>query len=367
MKKRLLVLLGALCCLGYYSCTKSTIKESEPVETEELSARGSHHGIDSTIFDPTHLVAPHAHLKELGSGFSFTEGPATDKHGNVFFTDQPNDKIYKWSAHNGAITTFLTGTGRSNGMYFDENGYLITCADMHGEVWSIDRHGNHKVLVDNYKGKLLNGPNDVWINPRSGGMYITDPLFGRDYWDASDPRKVNYWPGTSQQADPIGSTLGGYVYYLSPNRKKLTRVTTEAMGWSPDKWVNGIIGSPDGKKLYVNKWDFNTDVSKTFVFDIRYDGTLTNMKVFTDMGGDGMTMDERGNVYIANNRGVTAFDKKGNKVFNIPIPPGGSNNITFGGKDGKILFITGQNKVFGLRMRVKGAAQDHDNGHGHHH
>jgi gluconolactonase len=254
-------------------------------------------------------------------------------------------------------------------MYFDKNGFLITCADMHGQVWSIDRHGNHTVLVNNYNGKLLNGPNDVWINPANGGMYITDPLFGRDYWDATDPRKVNYWPGTSQQADPIGSTLGGYVYYLSPNHHTLTRVTMESMGWSPDKWPNGVIGTPDGKKLYVNKWDFNTDVSRTWVFDINQNGTLSHMRVFAEMGGDGMTMDENGNVYIANNRGVTAFDKRGNRILNVPVPPGGSNNITFGGHDGKTLFITGQDKVYTLKMKVKGADADHhdnDHDHGHH-
>ena len=155
------------------------------------------------------------------------------------------------------------------------------------------------------------------------------------------------------------------MYYLSPNRKNFTRVATESIGWSPDKWVNGIIGTPDGKKLYVNKWDFNTDSSGTWVFDIKSDGRLTNMKRFTDMGGDGMTMDERGNVYIANNRGVTAFDKRGKRILNIPVPPGGSNNITFGGRDGKTLFITGQDKVYGLKMRVKGADSDNDD-HGHH-
>jgi gluconolactonase len=196
-------------------------------------------------------------------------------------------------------------------------------------------------------------------------MYFTDPLFGRDYWDASDPRKVNLWPGTSQQANPIGSNLGGYVYYLSPDRRHFTRVATEAIGWSPDKWVNGVIGTPDGKKLYVNKWDFDTDVSGTWVFDIKADGRLYNMKLFTAMGGDGMTMDERGNVYIANNRGVTAFDKRGNRILNVPVPPGGSNNITFGGQDGKTLFITGQDKVYGLKMKVKGAGSGHDD-HGHH-
>ena len=126
----------------------------------------------SNIFDPTCLVASRAQLKKLGEGFGFTEGPAVDKFGNVFFTDQPNNKIHKWATNNGAITTFLSNSGRSNGMYFDKKGFLITCADMHGEIWSIDKGGNHTVLVNNYNGKLLNGPNDLWINPANGGCML---------------------------------------------------------------------------------------------------------------------------------------------------------------------------------------------------
>jgi len=131
----------------------------------------------------------------------------------VFFTDQPNDRIYRWDAGTGEITLFLQGTGRANGMAFDRDGNLITCSDMHGEVWKIYPDGSHVVLVNNYGGKLLNGPNDVWINPANGGMYFTDPIFPRPYWDDTDPRKQG-WPPTHSEQAPIGK--GGYVYYLLP-------------------------------------------------------------------------------------------------------------------------------------------------------
>src|SRR6476659_9901756 len=134
--------------------------------------------------DSIKLVKPGALLVAVSKQFSFTEGPAVDKHGNVFFTDQPNNKIYRWDAGTGEITLFLQGTGRANGMAFDKDGNLIACSDMHGELWKIHPDGSHEVLVNNYKGKLLNGPNDVWINPATGGMYITDPIFPRGYWDA---------------------------------------------------------------------------------------------------------------------------------------------------------------------------------------
>src|SRR5512134_513730 len=118
------------------------------------------------IYDPLGLVSRHGELVTIADGFSFTEGPATDRKGNVFFTDQPNDRIHRWDAITGAVTLWLQGTGRANGMIFDREGNLIAAADMHGELWKIRPDGSHKVLIDNYQGKLLNGPNDVWINPQ---------------------------------------------------------------------------------------------------------------------------------------------------------------------------------------------------------
>lgn len=377
MKKKLLLFLGVLCSIGFYSCTKSIGSDPETAEmvsqVESVTSNrkppdcGCEPADGSNIFDPKCLVAPKAQLQTLGEGFSFTEGPAVDKHGNVFFTDQPNDKIYKWTARTGQITTFLTGTGRSNGMMFDKNGYLIACADLHGEIWKIAPNGSHTVLVNNYKGKLLNGPNDVWINPRNGGMYITDPIFPRGYWDAGDPRQQSWPPTHSEQA---ATGKGGHVYYLAPGSRKLVRVTTQA-GWDADSWPNGVVGTPDGKKLYVNKWAPDINTAGTWVFDIDRDGKLSNMRKFIDMGGDGMSMDEKGNIYISNQYGVTAFDPKGNKIFNVPTGGGATNNV-FAGPNEKTLFITGPvDKVTSLKMNVKGVEKFDGygwgwNGHGHH-
>ena len=360
MKKSLLFFLGVLCSLGYYSCTKNAVSQPELLTEVDAHNRPSDCSClpveGSTIFDPTCLVSASAHgkLDTIQKGFSFTEGPAVDKRGNVFFTDQPNDRIYRWDATTGKISLFLQGTGRSNGMAFDKRGNLIACADMHGELWRIDRYGNHKVLVNNYKGKLLNGPNDVWINPVTGGMYITDPMFPRDYWDNSDPRKQGWPPTHSEQA---ATGKGGYVYYLAPGSSQLVRVTTEAMGWDSDGWPNGIVGTPDGKKLYVNKWVDN-NMGGTWVFDIKPNGTLTNMKKFIDMGGDGMSMDEKGNIYISNSLGVTAFDPKGKRIFNVPT--NGATNNVFAGENNKLLFITGAvDRVTSLKMNVKGVERFH--------
>src|SRR4051812_11063527 len=137
MKTRLPMLLGVLCFVVCYSYSQSSAV-SDQFESSPRSA--SQQAPPRGIFDPFRLISPspHGQLITLGKGFSFTEGPAVDRHGNVFFTDQPNDKIYRWDAGTGTITLFLQGTGRANGMAFDRDGNLITCSDMHGEVWKID-------------------------------------------------------------------------------------------------------------------------------------------------------------------------------------------------------------------------------------
>ena len=351
MKNTLILLVGISCTFGFYYCKKAGVNNATQIEIAE--GRGGNSHDESNIFDPTGLVSPSAHgkLDTIQKGFSFTEGPAVDKEGNVFFTDQPNDRIYRWDVGNGNITLFLEGTGRSNGMAFDRRGNLIACADMHGEVWKIRPNGTHEVLVNNYNGKLLNGPNDVWINPVTGGMYITDPIFPRGYWDDTDPRKIGNptWPPTHSEQAPTGK--GGHVYYLAPGSHHLVRVTTQP-GWDADTWPNGVVGTPDGKKLYVNCWK-DDNLGGTFVFDIKHDGTLTNMKKFIDMGGDGMSMDERGNIYISNSLGVTAFDPRGNRIFNVPT--NGATNNVFAGHNNKLLFITGPvDRVTSLKMNVRG-------------
>ena len=362
--------LGSLACLSYVGTAAADHRSSghhrpghDHLPPGEVLA--------AEIYDPTGLVSDrHGDLVRLATGFSFTEGPAVDRSGNVFFTDQPNDKIYRWDVDTGKITLFLEGTGRANGMIFDDHGNLIAAADMYGELWKIRPDGSHKVLIDNYQGKLLNGPNDVWINPVNDGIYITDPIFPRGYWAAGDPRQQGWEPTHSEQA---AQGKGGHVYYLASGARKLVRVTSDALGWESDSWPNGVVGTPDGKKLYVNKWA-GDNKGGTWVFNIKRDGTLSNMRKFTDWGGDGMSMDERGNVYISNGEGVLAFDPQGNNILRIPVKTAtgsGATNNTFAGRDGKTLFITGPvDSVVAIRMNVRGARTgngSHDCGPGHRH
>jgi gluconolactonase len=269
-------------------------------------------------------IAPGAKLEKLAGGFAFTEGPAADAQGNVFFTDQPNDRILKWDT-GGKLSTFMQPCGRSNGLCFDSQGNLWACADEKNELWRIDPQKKVTVAVKDYQGKLLNGPNDVWIRP-DGGLYFTDPFYKRPYWKR----------GPKEQ--PVEG-----VYYLSPDRQKLVRVIEDM------RQPNGIIGTPDGKLLYVA----DIGAGRTYAYDIQPDGTLTNKRLFCKLGSDGMTLDDEGNVYLTG-KGVTVFNREGKQIEHIAVNEPWTANICFGGKDRQTLFITASKSLYGLRMRVKG-------------
>ncbi len=271
------------------------------------------------------VVAPGAKPELLSGTFRFTEGPAADAKGNVLFTDQPNDRICEWSV-DGKLSDFMKPCGRSNGMFFDKEGNLWTCADMNNELWKIDPQGKVTVVVKDYEGKKLNGPNDLWIAP-NGDIYFTDPLYKRDYWTR----------------DPAMQQDGQHVYYLSPDRKTLTRVATDLTQ------PNGIIGTPDGKLLYVA----DIGARKTYRYTINADGTLADKTLFCSMGSDGMTIDNEGNVYLTG-KGVTVFNPEGAQIDHIDIPKGWTANVTFGGKDRDTLFITASDSLFAVKTRVKG-------------
>ncbi len=349
MRKTLILIALVVCLATSYSYAQ---KGHGKGQTQATPPQASGKNLPEGTFDPMGLLESHPsnQLMTFAKGFGFTEGPAVDQNGNIFFTDQPNDRIYRWDAFTHRVTLFLEGTGRANGMAFDADGNLITCSDLHGEIWKIYPDGHHDVLIDNYNGKLLNGPNDVWINPVNGGMYFTDPMFPRPYWD-DEIRAFKVGRPTHSEQEATGK--GGHVYYLAPGATELVRVTTDP-GWDSDGWPNGVVGTPDGSTLYVNKWYYD-NMGGTWAFDIDpNDGTLSNMRKVTDWGGDGMSMDNLGNFYISNGEGVMAFGPTGNHILTIPTGSGATNN-TFG-LNNNLLFITGPtDRVTGINMTVEGA------------
>jgi gluconolactonase len=186
------------------------------------------------------------------------------------------------------------------------------------------------VLVTNYQGKYLNGPNDVWVAP-NGAMYITDPFYSRTWWDHTTMALTN---------QP--------VFYLSPDRKKFLPVAGDL------KKPNGITGTPDGKTLYVA--DIRGD--QTWRYNILPDGSLTNKTLFCPKGSDGMTIDEKGDLYLCatgQTNGVSVFDPSRKLIDHIDVPEKWSANVCFGGKDRKTLFITASTSLYSIRMNVKGA------------
>lgn len=280
---------------------------------------------ETPIFDSLQIVAPGALLHKVSDQFSFTEGPAADRKGRVYFTDQPNDNIWRYDPDKGDLILFLSGTGRANGLYIDQEGNIIACADENNEIRKITTKGKSSVVLGKVEGRRLNGPNDLWIN-RNGGIYFTDPLYKRSYWKHSEPRM--------ESED---------VYYLAVGASQPVVVDGDL------KKPNGIIGSVDGKILYV------ADIgdSKTYRYVISRDGSLKNKTLLTNLGSDGMTMDHRGNVYLTGN-GVTVFDPKGNRIAHIPVPEKWTANVTFGGDKKNVLLITAGKSVYTLQMNVKG-------------
>jgi gluconolactonase len=265
-----------------------------------------------------------AGVRLVSRQFSFTEGASVDRRGNVFFTDQPNNKIWEYDVK-GRLSLFLDSAGRSNGMYFDPKGWLVTCADEKDQLWAISPDKKIRVLLRDFGGQLFNGPNDLWIDARDG-IYFTDPYYQRPYWTRTKP-----------------DLDGEKVYYLAPGASQPRVAAADVVK------PNGIVGTPDGKYLYVA----DIGAGKTYKYTIGADGMLTGRELFVSQGSDGMTLDERGDVYLTGD-GVTVYDPSGQQIAHIPVPEKWTANLCFGGRDKKTLFITASEGIYILRMRVKG-------------
>lgn len=302
----------ALFTLGLGLCSVMALAQNAPENKTTAPATG--------------VVAPNATLQKLAGVFEFTEGPTADAAGNVLFTDQPNNRIMKWSV-TGELSTFRQPAGRANGMYFDPQGNLLACADEKTELWSIAPDGGVTVLAREYNGKMLNGPNDVWARP-GGGIYFTDPFYKRPWW--------------SHDRMPQD---GQHVYYLPPDGQPLRRVTQDL------NQPNGIIGAPDGRTLYVA----DIGARKTYRYAIQQDGGLSAKHLFCEMGSDGMTLDSAGNLYLTG-KGVFVFNRDGRQIDHIDVPESWTANVSFGGKDRQTLFITASKGLYAMRLSVKGAA-----------
>ena len=267
--------------------------------------------------------APTNQLEKLAGDFIFTEGPAVDAKGNIYFTDIPANLILIWTLDD-KLDTFTTASGYANGLFFDKNGNLLACEGEKGQITSTSPSGEKIALATTYNNKRFNRPNDLWSDPK-GGVYFTDPRYGNE--DEELPQD------------------GMHVYYINPDHTSVIRVCDDY------EKPNGIVGTPDGKMIYIT----DNKAGKTFNYTIEEDGTLTNKSLFVEVGCDGMTLDKDGNVYVTTNGKpvVEVYSPSGELLNSIDIPEK-PTNVCFGGKERDLLFITARTSIYRIKLDAKG-------------
>ena len=265
------------------------------------------------------VVAAGAVLTQLVSGLSFTEGPAADAAGNVYFSDIPSDTVYRWSVSS-QLSVFRSNSSGANGLAFDRYGNLLACEGDAGQLTSTSPLTNVTALAGTYGGLRFNEPNDLWVDPK-GGIYFTDPI---------------YFGHANVQG-------GEHLYYLKADRSAVVRVASDLIR------PNGLVGTPDGQALYVADWGAGT----VYRYSLLADGALSNKTAFASVTCDGMTIDAAGRLYLTESA-IRVFSAAGAELEQIGVPAR-PTNLAFGGSDRKTLFITADNgSLYALRMNSQG-------------
>jgi len=272
------------------------------------------------------LIPTDPTVEQVATGFSFTEGPAVDPNGAIYFTDTGTKTIHRYDPVESKITAFRENSGGANGLMFDSLGRLLACEFKNRRLSRTEIDGTLTTLVDHWQDKKLNSPNDLAIDAL-GGVYFTDPSY----------RKRDDLELDSED-----------VYYLTPDGE-LTRVIDDLVR------PNGIILSPDEKTLYVA----DEGGKQIFAYDINIPdspGSPTNARRFSDMGPglgggcDGMTTDAAGRLYATGDEGVYIFNPDGSQADLIPTPERPSN-CTFA-NDGKTLYITARTSLYRITLNT---------------
>lgn len=288
-----------------FSCSNRTAEENNEIHKEEYRS----------------LVS--GEISQLATGFKFTEGPAVDSVGNVYFTDIPNNLILIWTLDN-KLDTFSQNSGYANGLYFDKNENLLACEREKGQITLTKPDGQSLAIATQYDGNRFNQPNDIWPDAK-GGVYFSDPVYSSEI-----------------QELPQG---GMHVYYITPDYSSVLRVIDDF------EKPNGLLGTPDGKTLYVT----DSQAGKTYKYAIQEDGSLTDKTLFVEFGCDGMTTDTNGNIYLTTNgkNAVDVFSPSGELLESIEVPEKPSN-VCFGGKDKSQLYITARTSIYRIELNAKG-------------
>jgi gluconolactonase len=295
------------------------------------------------------LIPENAKAFKLAEGFAFTEGPVWSSDGFLLFSDPNENRIYRFeetpsgpgrlsvfrdhSGYTGADVARYSQPG-SNGLAIDPQGNLAV--DEHGNrrVTRTDKSGAITVIADHYRGKRLNSPNDL-IYKSDGSLYFTDPPFGLPLF-FDDPDKELPFSG---------------VYRVSDDGLQL--LANDLTG------PNGIAFSPDEQFLYVSNWDEHAKV--VMQYPVRTDGSLGPGNVLFDMKNapeaealDGLKVDERGNLYVSGPGGVWVLSPRGEHLGTIRLPRLPAN-FTWGGADGRTLYLTARDALYRMPLKVAGA------------
>jgi sugar lactone lactonase YvrE len=263
-------------------------------------------------------------VRKLAGSFRFTEGPAWDRAGGWYFSDIPNKRLHHWSEADG-VQLIRTGKQASNGVVVDRQGSLVFCEV--GGRRIVRRHcdGRETTLADACEGKPIGMPNDVWIAP-GGDIYFTIP-------------KTNKRRGKFVPADAVNGTV-----CLIPGDGSTVRDVGVGL-----RSTNGIIGSADGRRLYVT----DPGSQKCWRYEIKPDGSLSNRQLAATKGSDGLALDRYGNLYTTSKEGVVVFSPQAEPIATITVPESPAN-MAFGGHDGKTLFITARTAIYSVPMNVRG-------------
>ena len=283
----------------------------------------------ATAADPIPGIGPVGKVEKLHGGFGFTEGPAADRHGNVYFTDIPNERIHKVDAA-GKLSVFLHPSKHCNGLMFSAAGEMFAC-EMDGRLVAIDSTGKKvRELAPGYDGTRFNAPNDLVID-RAGGIYFTDPRF--------------------RAPDPLPQSKEA-VYYRATGGK-VSRLADDLLA------PNGVILSPDEKTLYV----IPSLQKEMMAYSVKAPGKLGQGRVFCTLkqpesadrpsGGDGLAIDTAGNLYITSRLGLQVYNPAG-KLLGIIEFPEQPSNATFGGRGMKTLYVTARTSFYAAKMQSTG-------------
>jgi gluconolactonase len=313
--------------------------------------------VSSSLADaplPTSLLAHEASLT-IAARTCLLEGPAFDGDGNLFFSDIIGNQVYRMTP-DGVLSVFRSDSGRTNGNTFDREGRLVSCEG--AEFGSGGRRrlvrtdlktGNVEVLTERYEGKRYNSPNDVVVDSQ-GRIWFTDPFYGEDRSTLELDAEAIY------RIDVDGT---------------ISRVVSQPLIERP----NGLAITPDARTLYVI--DSHTRPGgnrKIWSFSITDNEQLTDQRLVFDFGrgrgGDGMRLDEHGNLWVAAGilhprhpgetadvpSGVYVITHHGELLGRIPIPEDVCTNLTFGGPQLTTLYVTSGKSIFKIPLAVSGYA-----------